>query len=52
MKTLSACGRICSDCATYMHGCLGCYHTRKEKLMKPELDMCPIYECVMSKYEN
>jgi hypothetical protein len=52
MKILSACGRVCLDCPTHMRGCLGCYHTRQVKLMKPEVDMCPIYKCVMSKYET
>jgi hypothetical protein len=49
---ISACGRYCDECKTYNVDCKGCYHTRKEKLMVHEDNMCPIYECVMDKYEN
>ena len=49
---ISACGRYCNECETFNNGCHGCYHTRKEKLMTHEENMCPIYRCVMDKYES
>lgn len=49
---ISACGRYCDKCDVYNISCFGCYHTRKEKLMDYEDNMCPIYKCVMDKYDE
>lgn len=49
---ISACGRYCEECPEYKNNCFGCYHTRKEKLMEEEEDMCPIYKCVMKRYAD